>query len=77
MLVSSSTTRTRCLDVLFMSAPLQHLLEAVVLRIEAAQNLHPLLFVQKDVEEGVVDPNLAVVFDESQFSESIHKKTHS
>jgi hypothetical protein len=35
------------------------------------------LFLQKDVEEGVVDPNLTVVFDESQFSEAIHKKTHS
>ena len=35
------------------------------------------LFLQKDVEEGVVNPNLAVIFDEAQFSEPIHKKTHS
>ena len=35
------------------------------------------LFLQKDIEEGVVNPNLAVIFDEAQFSEAIHKKTHS
>ncbi len=27
-------------------------------------------------EQGVVNPNLAVVFDEAQFSEAIHEKTH-
>ena len=41
-----------------------------------AQTTAP-LFIQKDVEEGVVNPNLAVVFDEPQFPKAIHKKTHS
>ena len=36
-----------------------------------------LLFLQKNIEERVVNPNLAVIFDEAQFSEAIHKKTHS
>src|SRR5271166_58561 len=35
------------------------------------------LFLQKDVEEGVVNPNLAVIFDEAQLPEAIHEKTHS
>jgi hypothetical protein len=34
-------------------------------------------FIQKDVEEGVVNPNLTVIFDEAQFSEAIHEKTHA
>jgi len=34
-------------------------------------------FMQKDIEEGVVNPNLAVIFDEAQFPEAIHKKTYS
>ena len=33
-------------------------------------------FMQKDIEQGVVNPNLAVIFDEPQFSEAVHKKTH-
>ena len=36
-----------------------------------------LSFLQKDIEERVVNPNLAVVFDEAQFSEAIHEKTDS
>ena len=35
------------------------------------------LFLQKDIEQGVVYPNLAVIFDEPQFSEAIHEKTHA
>ncbi len=35
------------------------------------------LFLQKDIEKGVVNLNLAVVFDEAQLSEAIHKETHS
>src|SRR5450755_3688439 len=35
------------------------------------------LFLQKDVEKSVVDADLAVVFDEAQFSEAIHEKTDS
>jgi len=35
------------------------------------------LFLQENIEEGVVDPNLAVIFDKAQFSEAIHKETHS
>src|SRR5664280_73802 len=35
------------------------------------------LFIQKDIEQGVVYPNLAVIFDEAQFSEAIHEKTHA
>jgi len=34
------------------------------------------LFLQKDIEKCVVDANLAAVFDESEFSEAIHEKTH-
>ena|SRR5271157_357836 len=33
------------------------------------------LFLQKDVEEGVVNPDLAVIFDEAQFPEAIHEKS--
>src|ERR1035437_1509347 len=29
----------------------------------------------KDIEQGVVNPNLAVIFDEAQFSETIHKNS--
>ena len=32
---------------------------------------------REDIEEGVVNPNLAVIFDEAQFSEAIHEKTHA
>ena len=35
------------------------------------------LFLQKDIQEGVMNPNLAVIFDEAQLPEAIHKKTHS
>jgi hypothetical protein len=35
------------------------------------------LFLQKDIEKGVVNPYLAVIFDEAEFSEAIHEKTHS
>ena len=35
------------------------------------------LFLKKYVEEGVVNPNLAVVFDEAQFPEAIHEETHT
>src|ERR1035438_443027 len=34
------------------------------------------LFLQKDIEEGVVDANLAVVFDEAELAEAIHEKAH-
>jgi hypothetical protein len=34
-------------------------------------------FLKKDIQEGVVNPDLAVVFDEAEFSEAIHEKTHS
>ena len=34
-------------------------------------------FLQKDIQKGVVDPNLAVIFDEAQFPEAIHEKTYS
>src|SRR5271166_3263463 len=33
-------------------------------------------FLQKNVEKGVVNPDLAVIFDEAQLSEAIHKKAH-
>ena len=48
-----------------------------VLHVEVRTQIAAPLFIQKDVEEGVVNPNLAVIFDEAQFSEAIHKKTHS
>src|SRR5271157_4498815 len=48
-----------------------------VLRREPRTKTAALLFLQKDVEEGVVNPNLAVIFDEAQLSEAIHEKTHS
>jgi len=35
------------------------------------------LFLQKDVEEGVVNLNLAVIFDEPQSSEAIHEEIYS
>ena len=35
------------------------------------------LFLQEDIQKGVVDANLAVIFDESQFPEAIHEETHS
>src|ERR1035438_1903726 len=35
------------------------------------------LFLQKDIQKGVVNPNLAVIFDEAQFPEAIHEETHS
>ena len=34
------------------------------------------LFLQKNVEQRVVNSNLAVVFDEAQFPKAIHEKTH-
>src|SRR5208337_4757729 len=48
-----------------------------VLRREPRTKTAAPSFLQKDVEEGVVNPNLAVIFDEPQFSEAIHEKTHS
>ena len=35
------------------------------------------LFLQEDIEERVVDANLAVVFDESELSKAIHEETDS
>jgi hypothetical protein len=43
---------------------------------EATKTAAP-LFLQKNIEEGVVNPNLAVVFDEAQLSEAIHKEADS
>jgi hypothetical protein len=34
----------------------------------------PNLLVQDNTEEGIVDLNLAVVFDEAQFPEFVHEK---
>src|SRR5208337_1149257 len=48
-----------------------------VLRREPRTRTAAPSFLQKNVEEGVVNPNLAVIFDEAQFPEAIHKKTHS
>ena len=45
--------------------------------MEACAKTTAPLFIQKDVEEGVVNPNLAVIFDEPQFPKAIHKKTHA
>jgi hypothetical protein len=35
------------------------------------------LFLQKNIEQRVVNSNLAVVLDETQFSKAIHEKTYS
>ena len=51
--------------------------KGAVFHMEACTKTAAPLFIQKDVEEGVVDPNLAVIFDEAQFPEAIHKKTHA
>jgi hypothetical protein len=34
-------------------------------------------FLQKYIKEGIVNPDLPVVFDEPQFPEAIHEITHS
>src|SRR5450759_1402469 len=51
--------------------------KGAVFHMEACTKTAAPLFIQKDVEEGVVDPNLAVIFDEPQFPKAIHKKTHA
>jgi hypothetical protein len=51
--------------------------KGAVLHMEVRTKIAALLFIQKDVEEGVVNPNLAVIFDEPQFPKAIHKKTHA
>ena len=33
-------------------------------------------FLQKDIKKGIVNPNLAVIFDEPQFSKTIHEEAH-
>lgn len=43
----------------------------------ATQELPYPSFLQEDVEECIVNSNLAVVFDETQLPKSIHKKTHA
>ena len=35
------------------------------------------LFLQENIQKRVVNPNLAVIFDKAQFSETIHEKAHS
>ena len=45
--------------------------------MEACTKTAAPLLIQKDVEERVVNPNLAVIFDEPQFPKAIHKKTHA
>ena len=51
--------------------------KGAVLHMEVRTKIAAPLFIQKDVEEGVVNPNLAVIFDEPQFPKAIHKKTHA
>jgi hypothetical protein len=48
-----------------------------VLRQEGRTETATPLLLKKDIEKGVVDADLAVVFNESQFPEAIHEKTHS
>jgi hypothetical protein len=35
------------------------------------------LFVQNNRQQGLIDPDLAVVFDEAEFSEFIHEEVHA
>src|SRR5271167_1648460 len=51
--------------------------ERAVLRGQIRSRTAPPLFLQKDVEEGVVDPDLAVVFDEAQLPEAIRSEEHT
>ena len=49
----------------------------VVLHTKVGTRTAAPLFLQKDIQKGVVNPNLAVIFDEAEFSEAIHEKTYS
>jgi hypothetical protein len=51
--------------------------KGAILHMEVRTKIAAPSFLKKDIEEGVVDPNLAVIFDEAQLSEAIHKKTHA
>jgi hypothetical protein len=35
------------------------------------------LFVQNNRQQGLIDPDLAVVFDEAKFSEFVHEEVHA